>query len=72
MISHKATSASFRVIATTFVSKLPQTLLPSYTITNTSDTLSRVSANNTLNYKGSYVQQSLSKIIYGTADPPPL
>jgi hypothetical protein len=73
MISHKATSASFNVIATAFVSKLPLTFLPSYTITNASDTFSEriLSANNTLNYKGSYVQQSLSKTIKGTIYTPP-
>jgi hypothetical protein len=73
VVSHKSTSAASNVIATTYVAKLPQILLPSYTITNATDTLSEIilSSNNTLNYKGSYSQQSLSKTIRGTTHPPP-
>jgi hypothetical protein len=69
---HKLTSLSFNVLATTFVAKLPQTLLPSYTVTNASDTRSEsiLSANNTLNNKVSYFQQSLSRTIHGTIHSP--
>jgi hypothetical protein len=69
---HKLTSFSFNVLATTFVTKLPQTLLPSYTVTNVSDTRSEgiLSANNSLNNKGTYVQHSLSKTIHGTTYSP--
>jgi hypothetical protein len=65
---HRPTSFSFNVLATTFAAKLPETLLPSYTLTNASDTRSEgiLSAYNTLNNEGLHVQQSISKIIHGT------
>lgn len=67
-----STPFSFNVLARTFAAKLPETLLPSYTVTNASDTRSEgiLSANNTLNNKGSYVQQPLSRTIHGTTYPP--
>jgi hypothetical protein len=54
------TSYSFNAPATTFVSKLPQTLLPYFTITNASDTRSEkiFSSHNILSNK-------VSKLIHG-------
>ena len=54
------TSDSFNAPATTFVSKLPQTLLPYFTVTNASDTRSEkiFSAHNILSNK-------VSRLIHG-------
>jgi len=72
MHEYELTSFSFNVLATTSVAKLPQTLLPSYTVKNASDTRSEsiLSANNTLNNHVSYFQQSLSRTIHGTIHSP--
>ena len=69
---HELTSFSFNVLATTSVAKLPQTLLPYYTVKNASDTRSEsiLSSNNTLNNEESYFQRSLSRTIHGTIHSP--
>jgi hypothetical protein len=71
--AYKITSFSFNVLATTFVAQLPQTLLPSFTVTNANDTHSEgvLYANNTPNNKPSYLQQSLPRMIHGTTHSPP-
>jgi hypothetical protein len=71
--AYKITSFSFNVLATTFVAQLPQTLLPSFTVTNANDTHSEgvLYANNTPNNKASYLQQSLPRMIHGTTHSPP-
>jgi hypothetical protein len=65
MHEYELTSFSFNVLATTSVAKLPQTLLPSYTVKNASGTRSEsiLSANNTLN-------NHVSRTIHGTIHSP--
>jgi hypothetical protein len=67
MRSQTVLPAASKVIATTSVAKLPQIILSSHTITNTTGTLSEtiLRAKTTLNYKVSYAQPVSSKIIRG-------
>ena len=71
MRSQTVLPAASKVIATTSVAKLPQIILSSHTITNTTGTLSEtiLRAKTTLNHKVSYAQPVSSKIIRGMIRP---